>query len=117
MDKPASTGMKFWAIVIDRGETTQETCGYVVVASNDYSGPHTRTTEKKPALTVLITSSNEVAPLIMAIEARYTERIEGGKTFMQDTGLPAAWIGETIRLLAIIWATLAPVPVLPANAF
>jgi hypothetical protein len=33
---------------------------------------HTRTTEKKPALTVLITSSIEVAPLITAIEARYT---------------------------------------------
>ena len=35
---------------------------------------HTRTTEKKPALTVLITSSSEVAPLITAIEVRYTEK-------------------------------------------
>lgn len=35
---------------------------------------HTRTTEKKPALTVLVTSSNEVAPLITAIEARYTAK-------------------------------------------
>jgi hypothetical protein len=50
---------------------------------------HTPTTVKKPALTVLITSSTEVAPLITAIEARCTGekclREKGEKIFMKDT--------------------------------
>jgi len=37
---------------------------------------HTRRTEKKPALTVFMISSNDLAPLITAIEVRYTEERE-----------------------------------------
>jgi len=37
---------------------------------------HTRRTEKKPALTVFMISPNDLAPLITAIEARYTENRE-----------------------------------------
>ena len=69
---------------------------------------HIRTTEKKPDLTVLITCSSEVAPLITAIEARYTEaeRVRRGKDNYERY---EAWIGAMSKLFAMIWTTLGPV--------
>jgi hypothetical protein len=51
-------GMNFCAIIIAVGDTTHIT----------------RITGKKPALTVFITSSAVLAPLMIAMEARYCEQ-------------------------------------------
>ena len=72
-----STGTKFWAMVIDNGETIHEIWRNVcsaIAASESGVDLLTRTTERKPAFTVLRTSSLVFAPLMTAIEARYAGR-------------------------------------------
>lgn len=58
-------------MVNDRGDTTQDILFECV---GEHTGKkakvHTRITEKKPALTVFITSSSVVAPLMIAIDAK-----------------------------------------------
>jgi hypothetical protein len=75
-------------------------------------------TEKKPAFTVLTTSSADFAPLMTAKDARYAaaDKINDGTNLRTDY-VPAVWIGATRRLLASSCAIFARIPVLPAKAF
>lgn len=72
--------------------------------ANEDGSALTRTTAKKPALTVLIISSTDLAPLMMLIEERNAEKEmnDGMKETRRSNNAPIACMGATIKLLVRI---------------
>lgn len=75
-------------------------------------------TAKKPALTVRLTSSTDLAPLITAMDARKAVQDVSRVTCCGGQyDRPVVWMGAISKLLARSCPNLYLRPTLPANAF